>query len=121
MTIIVFQLERGHLSKLLKKDALIAIAIPGMKCEIHHCIPEEMKPYWEEEALRTWNSCDWWKNLLLKSDSFKIDKIQEMTCFDEAWADWLKTDNKFALADKTMLEMDHGRYMNLISITGTKA
>ena len=42
-----------YLSKLLKKDALIAIAIPGMKYEIHDCIPDEMKPYWEEEALKT--------------------------------------------------------------------
>ncbi|WP_312104604.1 methyltransferase domain-containing protein [Lachnoclostridium sp.] len=109
-----------YLSKLLKKDALIAISIPGMKYEIHDCIPEEMEHYWDKEALRTWNSCDWWEKLLLKSDSFKIKKIQEMACFDEAWQDWLKADNKFALGDKTMIEMDNGRYMNLISIIGTK-
>lgn len=110
-----------HLSKLLKKDAIIAIGIPGMKYEIHNCIPEEMEPYWDEEALRTWNSCDWWEKILLKSDSFKIKRIQEMACFDEAWQDWLKTENKFALGDRTMIEMDNGRYMNLISIIGTKS
>ncbi len=109
-----------YLSKLLKKDALIAIGIPGMKYEIHDCIPEEMEQYWDKEALRTWNSCDWWEKLLLKSDSFKIKRIQEMACFDEAWQDWLKADNKFALGDKAMIEMDNGRYMNLISIIGTK-
>lgn len=110
-----------YLSKLLKKDALIAIGIPGMKSEIHNCIPEEMVPYWDEEALKTWNSCDWWEKVLLKSDSFKIKRIQEMACFDEAWQDWLKTENKFALGDRTMIEMDNGRYMNLISILGTKS
>lgn len=110
-----------YLSKLLKKDALIAIGIPGMKYEIHDRIPEEMKHYWDEEALSTWNSCDWWEKLLLKSDSFRIKKIQEMACFEEAWQDWLKSDNKFALGDKTMIEMDNGRYMNLISIIGTKS
>lgn len=110
-----------YLSKLLKKDALIAIGIPGMKYEIHNCIPEEMEPYWDEEALRTWNSCDWWEKVLLKSDSFKIKRIQEMACFDEAWQDWLKTDNKFALGDRAMIEIDNSRYMNLISIIGTKS
>ncbi len=110
-----------YLSKMLKKDALIAIGIPGMKYEIHNCIPDEMEPYWNEEALRTWNSCDWWEILLSKSASFKIKKIQEMACFDEAWQDWLKTDNKFALGDRAMIEMDNGRYMNLISIIGTKS
>ncbi len=100
-----------YLSKLLRKDALIAIGIPGMKYEIHDCIPNEMKPYWEEEALVTWNSCDWWEKVLSKSDSFKLKKIQEMDCFEEAWQDWLKTDNRFALVD---------RPMNLISIIGNK-
>lgn len=108
------------LSKLLKKDALIAIAIPGMKYEIHNCVPEEMKPYWEDNALATWNSCDWWENILLKSDSFEIKKIQEMDCFEEAWQDWLNTDNKHAIGDRIMIETDNGRYMNLISIIGNK-
>ncbi|WP_066495748.1 SAM-dependent methyltransferase [Abyssisolibacter fermentans] len=108
------------LSKLLKKDALIAIGIPGMKYEIHNCIPDEMKPYWEEEALALWNSCDWWEKLLLKSNSFEIKKIHEMDCFNEAWQDWLKTNNRFALEDRLMIETDNGRYMNLISILGNK-
>lgn len=109
-----------YLSKLLKKDALIAIGIPGMKSEIHNRIPDKMKSYWEEEALATWNSCDWWKNLLLKSTSFEIKKIQEMDCFDDAWQAWLNTDNKFALEDRAMIKADNGEYMNLICIIGNK-
>ena len=109
-----------HLSRLLKKDALIAISIPGMKYELHNCIPDEMKPYWEEEAFKTWNTCNWWKKVLLKSDDFEIKKIQEMNCFEEAWQDWLETDNRFAVGDRPMIETDNGRYMNLISIIGNK-
>ena len=60
------------------------------------------------------------RSLLLKSDSFEIKKIQEMNCFEEAWQDWLKTDNRFALGDRPMIETDNGRYMNLISIIGNK-
>jgi hypothetical protein len=44
--------------------------------------------------------------------------IQEMACFDDAWSDWLSTDNKYAVEDREMIETDNGRYMNLISITG---
>lgn len=109
-----------YLSKLLKKDALIAIGMPGMKHEIHHCVPDEMKPYWDEEALATWNTCDWWTKILSKSDQFEIKRIQEMDCFEEAWEAWLKTDNPFAIGDKPMIETDRGRYMNLISIKGNK-
>jgi cyclopropane fatty-acyl-phospholipid synthase-like methyltransferase len=108
------------LSKLLKKNALFAIGIPGMKFEIHNCIPHEMKPYWDEDTLKTWNSCDWWEKVFLNSENFILRKIQEMDCFEEAWTDWLKTENKFALGDRPMIEMDNGRYMNLISIIGNK-
>jgi cyclopropane fatty-acyl-phospholipid synthase-like methyltransferase len=48
------------LRPLLKKDALVAIAFPGMKYEVHDAIPDEMKPYWEEEALTMWHSIPWW-------------------------------------------------------------
>ena len=46
---------------LLKKDGIAAIAVPGMKYEVHENIPEEMKPYWEEEALAMWHSIEWWR------------------------------------------------------------
>lgn len=79
-----------------------------------------MKPYWEEEAFRTWNTYEWWKKVLLKSDNFEMKKIQEMDCFEVAWNDWLGTDNRFAVGDRPTIEKDNGRYMNLISIIGNK-
>ena len=109
-----------YLSKLLRTNALIAIAVPGMKYEIHHCIPDEMKPYWPEEALETWNTCGWWEELFSKSNSIAINKIQELECFEEAWQDWLNTDNMYAIGDRNMIKTDNGRYMNLISIIGNK-
>lgn len=107
-----------YLSKFLKKDALIAIGIPGMKYEVHDNIPGEMKVYWPEDALATWHSIDWWKNILIKSKHFEILQIREMQSFDEAWREWLATENKHAIGDRAMIEADNGRYMNLISIIG---
>lgn len=106
------------LSRFLKKDALVAIAVPGMKYEVHNSIPIEMKEYWPEDALATWHSADWWNDTFKKSGHFEIIKISEMQSFDEVWKDWLKTDNKYAIQDRGMIEADNGRYMNLVSIVG---
>ena len=44
-----------------------------------------------------------------------------MSCFSQAWKDWLGTDNPYAAEDRKMLRADGGRYMNLIGIVGTRA
>lgn len=104
------------LKPLLKKGGIAAIAFPGMKYEVHENIPNEMKPYWEEEALAMWHSMGWWRP---KFENELSDlKIWEMSCFSQAWADWLSTDNPYAAGDRKMLQADGGRYMNLIGIVG---
>ncbi|UNC90819.1 SAM-dependent methyltransferase [Candidatus Contubernalis alkaliaceticus] len=104
------------LRPLLKKDALVALAFPGMKYEVHKDIPDEMKKYWDNEALEMWHSIDWWKGKL--ENKVKDFEIKEMKCFDKAWSDWLSTENPYAIEDKEMIAVDNGRYMNIISITG---
>ena len=101
----------------LKKGAVVALAFPGMKNEIHKNIPEEMKPLWDEEALQMWHSIDWWKP---KFETHLEDfNIAEMDCFSKAWDDWLACDNPYASEDRSMIETDNGRFMNLIKLTGT--
>jgi hypothetical protein len=101
----------------LKKDAIVAIAVPGMKVELGNEIPEEMKPYWDEESFRTWQTVDWWKRMV--GDCLNNMEINEMACFDDAWSDWLSSDNPHAIGDRDMMKTDCGKYMNLISIIGT--
>ena len=104
------------LKPILKKDAIVAIAFPGMKYEVHDNIPEEMKSLWETEALEMWHSIDWWKP---KFETYLKDfQIAEMNCFDRAWNDWLACDNPYAAGDRLMIETDDGRFMNLIKLTG---
>lgn len=105
------------LKPVLKKNAVVAIAFPGMKYEVHENVPEEMKPFWEAEALEMWHSIDWWKP---KFESYlKGFQIAEMDCFDRAWTDWLACDNPYAVEDRLMMETDNGRFMNLIKLTGS--
>ncbi len=102
---------------LLKKNGIIAIAFPGMKYEVTENMPPEMEPYWEKEALAMWHSIDWWKP---KFEGRVEDlKMWEMTCFQQAWTDWLNTENPYAVEDRKMICADNGRYMNLIGLTGT--
>jgi len=107
-----------YLRPILTKDALVAISIPGMKYEVHKNVPDEMKPFWPEEALETWQTVDWWKEKF--DGKLKDLKVKEMTCFNRAWADWLATENPYAIEDRKMIAADNGRYMNLISITGKR-
>lgn len=107
---------KDTLKPLLKKDAIIAFAFPGMKYEVHKNIPEEMKPYWEDEALSMWHSIEWWKPKFSKH--IKNLEMNEMECFEKAWSKWLNTDNPYAISDREMIATDNGKYMNLISIKG---
>lgn len=101
----------------LKKNGITAIAFPGMKYEVKDNVPEEMKPYWEAEALEMWHSIEWWRS---KFEN-ELDRLNmwEMGCFQQAWNDWLNTDNPYAVGDRKMIHTDNGRYMNIIGITGT--
>jgi len=105
-----------YLKPLLKKDALVALASPGMKNDLHNNIPDEMKAFWQDEDLKTWQSVDWWKENF--EGKLKDLEVNEMTCFDRAWGDWLSTENLHAIQDRKMMAADNGSYMNLISITG---
>ena len=101
---------------LLKKNGIAAIAFPGMKYEVKENVPDEMKPYWEAEALEMWHSIEWWRTKF--ENELNHLNMWEMRCFEQAWNDWLNTDNPYAVEDMKMIYTDNGRYMNLIGITG---
>lgn len=107
-----------YLKPLLKKGALVALASPGMKYDLHNTIPDEMKALWRVEDLKTWKSFDWWKENF--TGKLRDLDVKEMTCFDQAWGDWLSTENPYAVQDRKMIAADNGRYMNLVSITGRR-
>ena len=103
---------------ILKNNGIFAAAFPGMKYEVHDNVPEEMKPYWDNESLSMWHSAGWWRTVFQGN----LDDlcIWEMSCFKEAWDEWLSTDNPFAVEDRKMIGTDNGRYMNILGITGIK-
>ena len=104
------------LRRLLKQDGLVALAFPGMKQEFEGGIPAEMEEHWEAEALEMWHTMEWWRP---KFDKFlKGLQIKEMECFEQAWSEWLCSENPYAVEDRAMMAKDNGRFMNIISVTG---
>ncbi|MFI3231451.1 MAG: methyltransferase domain-containing protein [bacterium] len=103
---------------ILKKDALIGIAFPSIKHEFEfNNIPMEMKSFWQEEAFNMWRSTSWWINIF--KNHLNNFEVHELKCFEQAWEDWLILDNEYAINDREMMQADDGKYMNLISFTGT--
>lgn len=107
-----------HLKSLVKKGSPVAIAIPGTKQELNGIIPDELKPFLDDEGFATLHCIEWWTQILEKHlDDFMI---KEMDCTNKAWSDWLAADNPIAKQDIDMMKADNGKYLNLISITGKR-
>ena len=104
------------LKPVLKRNGIVAIAFPGMKYEVQENLPQEMKPFWDPEALEMWHSIDWWSPKF--APYLHSFRISEMDCSDQAWQDWLCCDNPYAVEDRQMIKTDGGRFMNLIKLTG---
>ena len=43
----------------VKKGGYIAVAVPGIKYEFGKNVPDEMKPFWNDEVARTSHSLNW--------------------------------------------------------------
>ena len=100
----------------IKKGGFIAVAIPGLKCEFGTNVPDEMKPFWNEEVARTIRSIAWWKDLWSKAEGIEIVDIREMNCCKQAWDEWLTCPNPYAVSDIKMMEAGGGKYYNLIQL-----
>lgn len=106
-----------HIAPILKENGIVAISFPSIKQDFtYENIPDEMKPFWDKEAFYMWRSTNWWTNILERHlNNFKV---KELTCFEDAWNDWLSTNNPYAISDRAMIKADGGKYMNIIAFTG---
>lgn len=81
----------------------ILIAIPGLKDKLTGR-SEELLSNWLGDEAYTFKSPKEWKELIGGSDLIRSVETWEMDCFDQAWDDWLATDNPFALSDRKYFE-----------------
>lgn len=106
-------------SKLLpfvKKGGYLYISVPGMKLDCHDSIPDVLLLSWTPEQLDYIHDIPYWKNILSYTEGIDILSIEEMESNDEAWEDWLKSDNEYAINDRKTMLAGGGKYLNFISI-----
>ena len=100
----------------LKQGGQFGVIVAGFKNEpdeeTHRLFDDVLKDEFNE-----WQTLDWWAKLL-SNDGLKISKAWESSGFDELWADWLKTDNPYAINDGKNLTKSHFDKMNIVAVTG---
>jgi cyclopropane fatty-acyl-phospholipid synthase-like methyltransferase len=101
---------------LVKKGGCIAVAVPGLKYEFGKNVPDEMRPFWNDEIERTLHSLDWWKNLWSKGKSIEIIDCREMACCNQAWKEWQTAYHPIVADDIKMMEAEGGKYFNLVQL-----
>lgn len=83
----------------MKDDGEVLIGIPGLKDE-YTGRAEELLFDWLGNDSYLFKSPKCWKELIGDNDRIDFVKTWEMDCFNEAWNDWLSTDNTFARDDR---------------------
>lgn len=118
MPTIIFGAEAGFFSEkilpLLKPDGFVALIFPGWKAPMPSPTPPELLLSWTEEDLTTFQPIQWWKKLFEQEKHTRLLSITELSCADDAWADWLATNNPYAIGDRPSMENGAGKYMNFI-------
>ena len=101
----------------IKQGGQFGMIVPGFKRE-----PDEKTHLLFDDILKEefseWQTLEWWKKVFI-GDGLKISKAWESEGFEELWADWLRTDNPYAINDKKCLTEEHFAEMNFVAVAGT--
>lgn len=105
-----------HLLPFVKHGGYIYIAAPGMKKDLHDDLPPELLLSWTPEQLDYIHDAAYWEDIIRATEGIEILSIHEMEGNEEAWNDWLATDNEYAKGDHKTMEAGGGKYMNFVAI-----
>lgn len=100
----------------VKPNGLIYITVPGMKKDLHDCLPKELLLSWTPEQLDYIHDIPWWKNIFSACKGAEILSIKEMESDEEVWNDWIKQDNEYAVGDRKTINAGGRKYLNFISV-----
>lgn len=100
----------------VRRGGYVYIAIPGMKKDLHDCLPEKLLLSWTPEQLDYIHDIKYWTDIISKSQDAEIISIHEMQGNDELWGDWIKLDNEYAVNDRKAVEAGACELLNFIAI-----
>lgn len=100
----------------VKPGGYVCIAVPGMKKDCHHCLPPELLLSWTPEQLDYLHDVAYWRQMVGQCRQAQVLGVTEMVSNEEVWADWLRQENEYAVADRKSMEAGGGKYLNFIKI-----
>ncbi|MGB2578600.1 cyclopropane fatty-acyl-phospholipid synthase-like methyltransferase [Elusimicrobium simillimum] len=107
-----------HILPLLKPGGIVGIAIPGLQKNFDNGVPSEMQPYWQDDMF--FYSVQWWNELWQKAKGAEVKEAFSLKTHAEAWQDWLKSSNPYAVRDVDMMKAEGGKYFDTIGIIAQK-
>ena len=107
-----------HLAPLLKKGGQILVGVPGLKKEFNGNIPEEMRPFYQDDY--NFHTCEWWTALWEDSELVEGVYSKELDCHEQAWVEWLSCDHEYAKRDIAMMEAEGGKYYATVYIRSSR-
>ncbi|MGN1190607.1 MAG: class I SAM-dependent methyltransferase [Candidatus Ornithospirochaeta sp.] len=102
------------ISRFIKKGGKIYLAITAMEKEFNGNYPECLLFSWNEEQLEYIKDLEYWRDILSSSKDFNLLECRKMETDDEAWNDWLKEENEYAVGDRKSMESGAGDYLCFI-------
>lgn len=106
----------AKLLPVVKNGGYVYIVIPGMKKDYQGNYPAELLLSWTPEQLETIKDLNFWRMIVSNSINSRVEYIGELDVNEEAWRDWLKSDNPYAVGDRAAIEAGGWKYMNFIAI-----
>lgn len=103
-----------RISPYLKKGGRIYLAITAMEKVFHGNYPECLLLSWNEEQLEYIKDIEYWRDIFTSSHDFNLIECKKMETDDEAWNDWLKEENEYAIGDRKSMESGAGDYLCFI-------
>lgn len=99
----------------LKPGAMMYFSFPGMKKDLHSCLPRELLLSWTPEQLDYLHDTAYWQKILEAAKGAEIVKLREMESNEEVWNDWLACSNEYAANDRKSMNAGGGKYLNFIA------
>ncbi len=101
---------------LVKRGGMLLFSIPGMVRDCHDDVPACLLESWNAEQLDYLHDIAWWRRNIEQTEGVQIVNMYQMSCTNEAWADWIQCDNEYAQGDRAAVEAGALDHLNTIAV-----